>query len=145
MFAAYAENAIAWALEQVGTTDYALRCLAFVEDAYERSNAIELFGGATAHESAEQYRAAQSEGPPPRGALVFYDCYGTIRSVPQNWGHVGLALGDGRVVHAFGTVRVDDYAALQNLPSAPGWSACQYVGWASVETVLAGYRPRQWS
>ena len=48
----YASAAVAWALERVGDDSYALRCLSFVEDAYERANAIEVFGGDTAREPA---------------------------------------------------------------------------------------------
>ncbi|MFE2290542.1 hypothetical protein [Streptomyces sp. NPDC059452] len=36
------ENAIAWARQHLGTASYASRCLAFVEDAYERANGLEL-------------------------------------------------------------------------------------------------------
>jgi len=39
------ENAIAWARNYLNSEDYQLRCLGFVEDAYERSNGIEMWGG----------------------------------------------------------------------------------------------------
>jgi hypothetical protein len=45
---ALARRAVAWALDHVGSTGCAGRCLGFVEDAYERSNAIEVFGGDSA-------------------------------------------------------------------------------------------------
>jgi len=39
------ENSIIWARNHLNSKDYRLRCLAFVEDAYERSNEIEMWGG----------------------------------------------------------------------------------------------------
>jgi ABC-type uncharacterized transport system permease subunit len=49
---ALAAAAIEWALARRSDSGYALRCLAFVEDASERPNGIEVFGGASAAESA---------------------------------------------------------------------------------------------
>ena len=43
--------------------------------------------------------------------------------VRQEWGHVGLAMGDGKVVHAWDVVRIDDALAIPALPPAPGWDA----------------------
>ncbi|MGW5800824.1 hypothetical protein ACWFQ7_13085 [Streptomyces bacillaris] len=54
------EKAIAWARQHLGTESYASRCLAFVEDAYERPNELELFGGDFAAESAELYSAREN-------------------------------------------------------------------------------------
>jgi hypothetical protein len=73
------ERSIAWAIERAGSLDYALRCLAFVEDAYERANEIEVFGGSSATESAGLYDGRSSIGEPPRGAFVFFDCGGAGR------------------------------------------------------------------
>ena len=47
-FTTYIANAIHWAQEHLGATDYAGRCLAFAEDAYEESNHVEIFGGSSA-------------------------------------------------------------------------------------------------
>jgi hypothetical protein len=57
-FETYIANAIRWAQEHLGATDYAGRCLAFVEDAYEKGNHVEIFGGSSAQESADEYGAA---------------------------------------------------------------------------------------
>jgi cell wall-associated NlpC family hydrolase len=137
------DSAIAWAIARLGSTDHAFRCLAFVEDAYERPNGIEVFGADSARESATLYRAEASRGPVPKGAFVFFDCEGPIDDAVRNWGHVGLALGDGRIVHAWGTVRVDPIADLA-LPAAPGWSTPVYLGWASPERILEGATERDW-
>ena len=138
------DSAIGWAMARLGATDHALRCLAFVEEAYERPNGIEVFGGDSARESAERYGADAASGPAPKGAFVFFDCEGPVNGVVRNWGHVGLALGDGRMVHAWGTVRVDPIADVPALPGGPGWSAPAYLGWASPEEILEGAIERDW-
>lgn len=63
-FETYIANAIHWAQEHLGSTAYAARCLAFVEDAYEEGNHVEIFGGSSAQESADEYEAAQNRGEP---------------------------------------------------------------------------------
>ena len=73
-FERFITNAIRWAQERLGATEYAGRCLSFVEDAYEESNHVEIFGGSSAQESADEYGAAQNRGEPPLGAFVFYAC-----------------------------------------------------------------------
>ena len=72
------ERAIAWALEREDLPDYELRCLSFVEDAYEQANGIEVFGGSSARESADIYRAADSTGEPPAGGSSFSSTH-TVR------------------------------------------------------------------
>lgn len=138
------ENAIAWALHRRGSTAYPGRCLAFVEDAYERSNQIEVNGYSSATEAAAGYGVTTSPGLPPRGALVFYACQGSTGDAIHDWGHVGISLGDGQVVHAWNTVRVDDYRALEQLSPPPHWTAPVYVGWTPAERLLHGRKPRQW-
>jgi len=44
----FIENAVKWAIEHLGSGGYPFLCLAFVEDAYEQANGIEIFGGRTA-------------------------------------------------------------------------------------------------
>jgi cell wall-associated NlpC family hydrolase len=135
------ENAIRWAQVQVGSDAYPFRCLAFVEDAYEMGNGIEIFGGSTAQESAGAY-GVETGLAPPAGAFVFYDCWGTLFDIHQNWGHVGLALGDGRVIHAWDRVRIDPYLDVEKLAGAPGWNSPRYLGWTGVARILQGHRAR---
>jgi len=135
----FAENAIRWAQEQAGSEAYPLRCLAFVEDAYEISNQIEMFGGSSAKESAELYGTAH-EGEPPLGAFVFYDTSGPVNGEMMDWGHVGLYIGDGKVIHAWGTVRVDRIEEIEQLRSENGWKTPQYIGWTAPEVFLKDYR-----
>ena len=137
----YIDNAITWALTRLGDDSYCFRCLAFVEDAYEQSNAIEMFGGDSAKESADEYGVTGTPaGIPPRGAFVFYDMSGELFDEQANYGHVGLHLGDGRVVHAWDEVRIDDMLAVENLEPAEGWTQPRYIGWAPVERILEGHR-----
>ena len=141
-FETYTTNAIHWAQEHLGATEYAGRCLAFVEDAYEESNHVEIFGGDDAQESADEYGAAQNRGEPPIGAFVFYACAGPVEDEVKHWGHVGLCIGEGKVIHALDIVRIDDYRDVQNLSPAPGWSQPQFIGWAPIERIFVGYRKK---
>ncbi len=141
-FDRYVENAIQWARERVGLKEYRFRCLAFVEDAYEQSNGVEIFGGSTAKESAEEYEAKKHAGLPEPGAFVFYDSFGTLNGEYKNWGHVGLHAGKGVVIHAWNRIRSDDYLEMESLMPAPGWTKMQYIGWAPVERILRGCRKR---
>lgn len=137
------ERAVAWALQREGSTDYALRCLAFVEDAYEQANQIEVFGGDSARESADLYGVEGSAGEPPAGAFVFFSTTGTIDGVTRDWGHVGLATGDGRMVHTWPEVRVDQIVDVPSLPSGT-WTAPRYLGFAPPSRILEGHRDRTW-
>ena len=137
--AEYIENAIIWAKNHLGATNYATLCLAFVEDAYEKPNNIEIDGTPSAKESADKYGANNNKGEPEIGAYVFYDCFGPINSQNKNWGHVGLYLGNGEVIHAWDKVRIDPYLELEKLKPAPGWSAARFIGWAPFETIFEGY------
>ncbi|AIQ75717.1 NlpC/P60 family protein [Paenibacillus odorifer] len=138
------ENAISWAKERLGSQEYPLRCLAFVEDAYERSNGIEMWEGSDARESAELYDAHKNTGAPPAGAFVFYTCSGLVDGELKDWGHVALALGNGEAIHAWDKVRIDHYMEICHLQAAPGWSQPELIGWAPVERVLAGIQKKQW-
>ncbi|MBT2291080.1 GNAT family N-acetyltransferase [Paenibacillus albidus] len=138
------ENAILWARHHLNNTGYTLKCLGFVEDAYERSNGIEMFGGDTAAESAELYEAHKNRGIPPKGSFVFYSCSGLVEGVLRHWGHVGLALDHGEVIHAWDKVRIDSYLEIERLTPAPGWSRPVIIGWVPVEHLLAGSRVREW-
>jgi cell wall-associated NlpC family hydrolase len=136
-------RAVEWALRQVGSERYGLRCLSFVEDAYELPNGIEVFGGSTAKESAELYDAAARAGEPPPGAFVFFETSGIVDGVERDWGHVGIALGDGRMAHPWTDVRVDPIVDVPFLPSGR-WAPPRYVGWASPDAILSGSRRRSW-
>jgi hypothetical protein len=51
-----------------------------------------------------------------------------------------LALGDGRVIHAWGIVRVDNIADMEKLDDTPDWTSPRYLGWAPAEQILIGMK-----
>ena len=129
------DNMISWAKSRLGDTNYCGMCLAFIEDALEQSNNIEIFGGDCARESYEIYSDALQTGLPEKGAFVFYDCLCIDEGKPVNWGHCGICLGEGRIIHCWDKVRIDDYLAVENL-RAPSGDHPRYLGWVPVERVL---------
>ncbi|HEX6139057.1 MAG TPA: hypothetical protein VF013_01175 [Candidatus Limnocylindria bacterium] len=106
-----------------------------------------MFGGSSATESASLYglRPYDARRPPPAGSLVFYEAAGPADGAWHDWGHVGLALGDGRVVHAWDVVRIDPAEQLGALEPAPGWTPPRLAGWAPAGALLAGHRRRDWT
>jgi hypothetical protein len=140
----YIDNAISWATQRLGATDYTTLCLAFVEDAYERANSVEIFAGDFAAESGDIYSEHMRDGVPEIGSFVFYDCDGVIEGKERNWGHVALAMSNGDVIHAWDKVRVDNYLDIENLVGGPGWGLPTYRGWVPKERIFLGARPRDW-
>ena len=130
------DNMIVWAEKHLGDRSYAGWCLSFIEDALEQSNDIEIFGGDSAKESSEMYRDALRTDEPERGAFVFYDCLCPSEDGVVNWGHCGIALGDGRIIHAWDKVRTDDYREIEKLVALTG-DHPKYLGWVPIERVLA--------
>ncbi|HEY6886968.1 MAG TPA: NlpC/P60 family protein [Solirubrobacter sp.] len=105
-------GAIEWALGKLGNTNYHYWCLRFVANAYGADRA----GYASAQVAANALHprdAAKGVGAAPAGALVFFRW--------ETDGHVGISLGDGRMVHAVATVRAE-------APDAY-WRS-RYLGWA---------------
>ena len=130
------ENMIRWAEDRLGESKYAGWCLSFIEDALEISNGIEIFGGDSARASCDLYADALHDGAPPRGAFVFYDCLCPSGGALVNWGHCGIGLGDGRVIHAWDAVRIDDYRQIERMTALSG-DHPSYIGWVPVERVLS--------
>ena len=129
------ENMIQWAEEKIGNSEYAGWCLSFIEDALEISNHIEIFGGSSAKESCSMYSDAIRAGVPERGAFVFYDCMCLSNDGLVNWGHCGISLGGGNVIHAWDVVRIDDFMKIENLSSMIGEHP-KYIGWVPLARVL---------
>jgi photosystem II stability/assembly factor-like uncharacterized protein len=113
----HVEKAVNWALAQRGSHGWDYRCLAFVCDAYQHAG-VTPRRWSSAIVAASALGASSNKGAPPRGAWVFY------RHAP--WGHAALSLGDGRIVHDFGSqgVIVSNYRHI-------GFS---YIGWAVPKT-----------
>ena len=130
-----AENMISWAENRLSDAKYAGWCISFIEDALEISNKIEIFGGDSAKASCEMYKDALRSGQPERGAFVFYDCACLNAGQRVDWGHCGISLGNGRVIHAWDNVRIDDYLRLEQLRALSGDSPV-YIGWVPLSRVL---------
>ncbi|MBS3918673.1 MAG: peptidoglycan DD-metalloendopeptidase family protein, partial [Deltaproteobacteria bacterium] len=64
---------------------------------------------------------------PPRGALVFFSGQGDY----SNYGHIGIYLGNDRVIHAYGVVKKNSIGEIENLTYIDS-----YLGWA--------YPPKAW-
>jgi len=95
---------INWALAQQGSGAYYRDgmnyCQSFVADAYAQAG-LGRQSAETATAAANLWCNHPGDRNPPRGAAVYYNW--TYNGI--NYGHVGIALGDGRVVHAFTTTR----------------------------------------
>ena len=130
------ENMVRWAEAKTGSTEYVDWCLSYIEDALEISNHIEIFGGDCARQSCEMYSDALLTGEPERGAFAFYDCLCPGENGPINWGHCGIGLGEGMVIHAWDVVRTDGYLQIENLCSVIGEHP-KYIGWVPLSRVLS--------
>ena len=133
---AMVENMISWAKERLGHPEYAGWCLSFIEDALEMSNEIEILGGDSAKESSELYADAMRPGVPERGAFAFYDCLCPSEDGSVNWGHCGIGLGDGRIIHAWDVVRIDGYLDIEKMTALTG-NHPRYLSWVPLDRVLA--------
>lgn len=138
------ENAAVWAKARLGETRYATKCLGFTEDAVERGNNIRLDGYSFAREAAESYGAHDNGSVPPEGAWVFYDWWGIINDERRNWGHVGIALAGGQVIHALAEVRIDDYRHIVDLLRTGDDANPRYIGWTPLSVVLERSEPHVW-
>ena len=119
------DRAVSWALAQVGRGDYDYWCLKFSLDAYRIGAGRTVPSAGWARQWWDQRPAQQRRGDasPPKGALVFWNWTGTVDGINRNWGHVGVSLGDGRVVSSrFSTGRGVHVFRLSDARS-------NYLGW----------------
>jgi hypothetical protein len=130
------DNMINWAKNEIDTPKYAGWCLSFIEDALEISNNIEIFGGDCAKESSEMYKDALQIDIPERGAFVFYDCMCQSEEGLVNWGHCGICIGNGDIIHAWDVVRIDNYLKIEELTALSG-DHPKYIGWVPISRVLS--------
>lgn len=112
-------GAVQWALKQQGRTDYYFWCLRFVANAFGAQYAGYNTAQLAANALGTRDRGL-SAARAPYGALVFFRYVGRDGI---SYGHVGISLGDGRMVHAVATVRVD------HIDSSNYWRS-NYLGWA---------------
>lgn len=123
-------GALKWALERAGSKDYALWCLRFVANAYNAQKS----GFRTAQEAAERLGLRNSGGSAasaPAGALLFFRYIGADGA---NYGHVGLSLGNGRMISALTTVKIE------TIDQVKYWRE-NYLGWAFPPPEWPGFPP----
>lgn len=107
-----AEQAVAWALSQVGVHRDSGYCLRFVDLAYGRTS-----GPASAYLVWTGSPAAMHHsGMPPRGALVVWSS-----AIGRGHGHIAISLGDGRMVSTT--------SGAVSILQIQGFSDAAYYGW----------------
>lgn len=108
-----AEQAVAWALSQVGAYRDAGYCLRFVDLAYGRAS-----GPASAYLVWTRSPSAlhRTSGVPPRGAIVVWSS-----AIGRGHGHIAISLGDGRMVSTT--------SGAVSILSIRGFSDAAYYGW----------------
>ena len=131
------EEAIKWA---EGQDQNSLRwndlCLKFVSEAYGTGESInpkttgwQWPNDAIAKLGDSFYQANECCNP-PRGSLIFF----SVTGENEIYGHIGIYLGNGKVVHAYGTPRVDNLAGGDGVEQLS--TIGSYLGWA--------YPPEDW-
>ena len=132
------EDAINWAIEQEGKTDWSGYCLKFVREAFDG----EVIEGWTSAEAARQQ--LETEGKfyswsdcwnPPKGALIFFSALDEY----EPYGHIGIYLGNQSVVHSYDKVRVDtkEDDINKGIVIVEGLGKVDsYIGWS--------YPPEEW-
>ena len=127
-FVYWAEAAVSWAKERLGRGDWSGLCMRFVANAFMQKE-HEPAGYNAIDGAREFYRFDQDPNgwlKAPKGALIFFDKEGT-----NDYGHVGIYLGNGSIIHAYGTVRVDTVEEVIAKPDVG-----RYLGWS--------YPPESW-
>ncbi len=68
--------------------------------------------------------------------LAFYGCLRPSGDGPVNWGHCGISLESGNVIHAWDTVRIDSFLEIERMTALSGGHP-KYTGWVPVERLLS--------
>lgn len=82
------------------------------------------------------YKDSLQTGISERGAFVFYECLCFDKDIIVNFGHCGISLGKGQVIHAWDVVRIDGYKEIERLTALTG-DHPKYIGWVPLERVLS--------
>lgn len=137
------EEAISWANNEIGNDEWTNLCLKFVSLAYGLGANVNAkttgwdWPNDAINELGTKFYSIDNCGNPPRGALIFFSGQGRHPKTKINYekyGHIGIYLGDGEVIHAYETVKI------QNIIGAKGIEGEEfidsYIGWA--------YPPEAW-
>ena len=130
------ERAIAWTIAQEGKIDWAKYCLKFVANAFGREAAGYHHPNEMKDALGDRFYSWTNCWNPPRGALVFFSGQGSGDDIDyKKCGHIGIYLDDGKVIHAYGIVRLQNIAGREE--GIEGLSYIDsYIGWA--------YPPQEW-
>ena len=125
------EAAVAWARRQIGSNAYKGRCQAFVADAYHLGAGMPRKSASTAKAARYMWRRSMSRTGIPVGAAVYFDSPTSPAA-----GHVGLHVGNGLVIHAFGRVKQMTISAI--VASGYAWQGWGWNGGAQPSGAAAG-------
>mgnify|MGYP000285868757 CR=1 FL=1 len=128
-FAYWTEAATNWAEQHLGSGKWSGLCLRFVANAFMQKEDKPAGWPSALDAAREFYRFNQEPCGwqyAPKGALIFFDREGI-----NDYGHVGIYLGNGSIIHAYGTVRVDTVEEVIAKPDVG-----RYLGWS--------YPPESW-
>lgn len=129
-FYSWSEAAIDWALEKVGNREWSNYCLRFVANAFRQQGPEPEGEWHSAWEASQNLALCEQDHiGAPRGALIFFG-----QTEKNQNGHVGIYLGNGKLLHAYGSVRIDDLDEVKTLEN--GYLIGPYIGWA--------YPPEKW-
>ena len=121
-----AARAIEWAKAQLGRTDFKGWCLRFVAYAFGATHSYP-----TATIGANELGPRDGAKPAtfaPSGSLVWF--HWVDRRDGVNYGHVGISLGDGTMINAVGTVRIE--------PIDSRYWRVRYRGWTPAPAAWPG-------
>ena len=137
------EEAISWANNEIGNDEWTNLCLKFVSLAYGLGANVNAkttgwdWPNDAINKLGTKFYSIDNCGNPPRGALIFFSGQGKHPKTKidyKKYGHIGIYLGDGVLIHAYGTVKI------QNIIGAKGIEGEKYIdsyiGWA--------YPPEAW-
>lgn len=131
------EKAIAWALSWEGQSTFYDQdtyqnvgsngwCTKFIKNAFVYQAGAPYYSLKNAKVWGDMWTTCTDTSQiPPRGALVFYDCWADFDNLgyKQNYGHVALSLGNGKVIEGgFSKVQVSDYTS---------HGGCTYTGYGA--------------
>lgn len=129
-FDSWAEAAISWAMDKIDSREWSNYCLRFVSNAFRQQGPEPEGEWDSAWEASQNLTLCKEEPQfAPRGALIFFG-----KTADNQYGHVGICLGNRNLIHAYGEVRIDDILLVDTLDK--GRLIGQYIGWA--------YPPEKW-
>lgn len=111
------EAAIEWAKKKLGNKSYANRCQAFVADAYAYGAGMSRISASTAKQAGDWWIKDTRRDNIPVGAAVYFYT-----------NHVGLYIGNGQVINAYGSVQIHTLDKLLTLKGGDG-KVYKYRGW----------------